>query len=70
MLWKRFKAIALFAITGFLVGIAINLMYYKAGPVLALIFPQLLEKTWLLWGLIGASVSIVGCIIYVSLPER
>ena len=70
MIWKRIKAIAIFAITGFLVGIAANLLYFQAGPALALIFPQLLEKTWLLWGLIGASVSIVGCIIYAALPER
>ena len=70
MVWKRFKAIAMFAIIGFLFGIAANLLYFHAGPALALIFPQLLEKTWLLWGLIGASISIVGCVIYAALPER
>ncbi|MEM2914481.1 MAG: hypothetical protein QXH91_03645 [Candidatus Bathyarchaeia archaeon] len=70
MMWKRLKAIGLFALAGFLLGIAANIIYYYAGPALVQIFPTLLEKTWLLWGLVGASISIVGCLVYAALPER
>ena len=62
--------IGIFAIAGFLVGIAANLMYFQAGPFLAQFFPQIMQTTWLLWGIIGAAISIVGCLVYATLPER
>jgi len=67
---RRLKIIGLFALSGFLIGAAANFIYFRAVPVLVLIFPYILETTWLLWGLVGATISIVGCILYGSLPEK
>jgi len=65
---KMLGAIALIGFIGFLLGIASNLIYFVALPVLKEIFPQIFETTWLVWGLIGAFLAIICCLIYAHLP--
>jgi len=67
---KRLKILGLFAVTGFILGAAANLVYFKALPIMIKIFPQILEVTWISWGIIGAFLSIIGCLAYASLPEK
>jgi len=67
---KRLKIISIFALSGFLLGVAANLIYVNVVPVLARLFPQIVVTTWILWGLIGAFISVAGCLLYAFLPER
>lgn len=53
---------------GFLLGIASYFIYSEALPILMKFFPQIMEVTWLMWGLIGAFLAIICCLIYAYLP--
>lgn len=67
---KRLKILGLFAVIGFLVGVAGNLLCFNVLPILIILFPQLFKVTWITWGLIGAFISVAGCIIYAYFPQR
>jgi len=67
---NRLRTVGLFALSGFFFGVAANFVYFNALPVLAQLFPQILERTWLLWGLVGAIISVAGCLLYAFLPEK
>jgi len=66
---KRIKIVGLFALCGFLLGVATNLVYFRVFPVLAQLFPQIMGTTWLLWGIIGAAISATGCLLYAYMPQ-
>lgn len=63
-------ALTLFMIglVGFVLGAAANLLYSKALPVLIEVFPQIFASEWAAWGLIGAILAIVCCLIYAYMP--
>jgi len=65
---KMLGALAFIGFIGFLLGIAANFIYFEALPVLTQVFPQILEMTWVVWGLIGAFLSMICCLIYAYLP--
>jgi hypothetical protein len=71
---KKLKAISVFALSGFLIGIAANILYFDVAPSLVPVvmhyLPQILGTTWILWGIAGAAVSIAGCLVYVAWPDR
>ena len=59
-------------ILGFLLGVVANLLYVNALPALSAALPQLLaflNGSWLLWGVIGALVSIGASLLYAFFPE-
>jgi hypothetical protein len=66
----RGKIFGLFAILGWFVGIMANVAYFWAWPFLVKIYPQIIETGWILWGFIGALISVAGCMIYASLPKK
>ena len=66
---QRKKILGSFALLGFFVGVLAYFTYNWALPMLVVVYPQILEAGWLLWGLVGALVSVTGCIIYATLPE-
>jgi len=65
---KMLGAIVIIGFTGFLLGIAANFVYFKALPILIEVFPQILEMDWIVWGLVGAFLAIICCLIYAYLP--
>nr|MDO8132982.1 hypothetical protein [Candidatus Njordarchaeum guaymaensis] len=65
---KTVGALGFIGIIGFLLGIAANFIYFEALPILTQIFPQILKINWLMWGIIGAFISIICCLIYAYLP--
>jgi len=66
---KRIKIVGLFTLCGFLLGVAANLVYFRVFPVLAQLFPQIMGTTWLLWGILGATISAAGCLLYAYMPQ-
>ena len=64
---KRFGAFAFISFVGFLLGIVANLVSSEVLPILIKVFPQIFEKTWVVWGLIGALLSVICCLIYAYL---
>lgn len=62
-------ALTLFAIglTGFILGAIANIIYSKAFPILIEVFPQIFSSGWAVWGLVGAILAIVCCLIYAYL---
>jgi hypothetical protein len=70
---RRIKIYGSFAILGWLVGAMANVAYFWAWPILVKIYPQILEifeNGWILWGFVGALISVAGCMIYASLPKK
>ncbi len=65
---KMFGALTFIAFVGFLLGIAANFVYFKALPSITAVFPLILEIDWVMWGLIGAFLSVICCLIYAYLP--
>jgi len=70
MLGRRIKVYGSFALLGFLLGVVAYLTYSQVLPFLMAIYPQIVESSWLLWGLVGALISVVGCLIYAAIPEK
>ena len=64
---KRLGAFAFISFLGFLLGIVGNLFSSEALPILINVFPQIFERTWVVWGLIGALLALMGCLIYAYL---
>ncbi|MCX8171364.1 MAG: hypothetical protein N3E47_05275 [Candidatus Bathyarchaeota archaeon] len=62
-------ALTLFAIslTGFILGVIANILYYKAFPILVELFPHIFSSSWVAWGFIGAILAVVCCLIYAYL---
>lgn len=52
---------------GFIIGAVANIIYSKALPILIEIFPQIFYSEWAAWGLVGAILAIVCCLIYAYL---
>ena len=68
---KMFGALTFIGLIGFLLGIAANFVYFKALPILMEVSPnlsQILEIDWVMWGLMGAFLSVIYCLIYAYLP--
>ena len=65
---KMLGMIVIIGFIGFLLGIAANFVYFKALPILIEVFPQILEMDWVVWGLVGAFLAIICCLIYAYLP--
>jgi len=57
-------AIGLIGFIGFLLGIAAQVTYFNILPVLISAFPQIFALPWMIWGLGGALLSVICCIIY------
>lgn len=66
---QRGRILGSFALFGFLAGVLVYFAYNWALPALVAVFPQILEAKWLLWGFVGALLSVTGCVIYATLPE-
>lgn len=54
-------------ITGFMLGAIANIVYSKAFPVLIEVFPQIFSSEWAAWGIVGAILAVVCCLIYAYL---
>lgn len=54
-------------LTGFILGAVANIIYSRALPILVEIFPQIFLSEWAAWGLVGAILAIVCCLIYAYL---
>jgi ABC-type antimicrobial peptide transport system permease subunit len=65
---KMLGAIVIIGFVGFLLGVVVNFVYFKALPILLEVFPQILEMDWIVWGLVGAFLAIICCLIYAYLP--
>jgi ABC-type antimicrobial peptide transport system permease subunit len=65
---KMLGAIVIIGFVGFLLGVVVNLVYFKALPILLEVFPQILEMDWVVWGLVGAFLAMICCLIYAYLP--
>jgi len=65
---KMFGALTFIGLIGFLLGIAARFLYFEALPILSAAFPQIFGVAWLVWGLIGAFLAVVCCLIYACLP--
>ncbi len=65
---KRLKFLGLFAIMGFLLGVTINVFYFNALPIMITLLPQIFAVPWIAWGIVGAFLSMVCCLIYAYLP--
>jgi len=65
---KAVIAIIIVGFVGFILGAVANLMYFQFIPLLMEFFPRLFSAEWLLWGLIGALLAVVCCLIYAYLP--
>ncbi len=61
---KRFAAFAFIACIGFLLGIAANVVFTEAFPILVEAFPLIAEMSWIKWGLVGTLLSLAICVIY------
>lgn len=70
MLGQRIKVYGAFALLGFFVGAIAYIAYFKAWPLLLNIYPQIAKTGWLLWGFVGALITVIGCLIYALMPER
>jgi len=64
---KRLGAFVFISFIGFILGSAANLICSEVLPILIKVFPQIFEITWVMWGLIGSLLSVVGCLIYAYL---
>lgn len=67
---RRLKALlVLFAIglLGFILGVIANIVYFKALPILAEAFPYIFTSSWVAWGVWGALMAIVCCLLYTYL---
>jgi hypothetical protein len=67
---NKLKIFAIFAVMGFILGVVIHVMYFEVLPTLLAVFPQVFNITWVVWGIVGASISVAGCIVYATLPQR
>lgn len=64
---RRLKAaLTLFAIgfIGFMLGVLANIFYLEVFPILIASFPHIFASSWVAWGLGGAILAIICCIIY------
>lgn len=71
MLNQKIKAVIALIIIGsigFILGATANLLYYCIFPLIIEFFPYLFKMEWIIWGLAGALLAIICCIIYVYLP--
>ena len=64
---KRLEILGLMAISGFLMGVIANFLYFYGLPILVTLFPQIFNVTWIIWGIMGALISAIGCLIYAYL---
>lgn len=68
---QKFKAaiaLIIVGLIGFVLGAVANLMYFQLIPLLMELFPLLFSTEWFFWGLVGALLAIVCCLIYAYLP--
>jgi len=65
---RKFGAIALIGFFGFLLGVVANFISSEVLPILANIFPRIFGATWIMWGIIGAFLAIISCLLYAYLP--
>ena len=64
--YRSKMALTLFAIglLGFILGAVANVIYYRALPILIETFPQIFASEWAAWGLVGALLAIICCLVY------
>ncbi len=65
---RMLGTLAFIGFLGFLLGVASFFVYFEGLPILMAIFPQLFQITWVMWGVIGAFLSVICCLIYAYLP--
>ncbi|MEM2703651.1 MAG: hypothetical protein QXR45_10875 [Candidatus Bathyarchaeia archaeon] len=68
---QKFKAIIALIIIGFIgfiLGALANLLYFRFIPILMELFPHLFTLEWVVWGLVGALLAIICCLVYAYLP--
>ncbi|MBS7606637.1 hypothetical protein KEJ14_02195 [Candidatus Bathyarchaeota archaeon] len=65
---KMMIATLIIGFIGFILGAVANLLYARILPLLLEMFPQIFSIGWVIWGLIGAFLAIICCLIYAYLP--
>lgn len=65
---KMMLAIIIIGFIGFILGAVANLVYAYILPAVTEIFPQIFMSEWVIWGLAGAFLAVVCCLIYACLP--
>jgi len=68
----RTKILGLFALLGFIAGVAANFAYHKVFPILLQIVPEILRAEWVLSGLAGSLLTIIMIVLwaYLSKPSK
>jgi len=64
---KMLGVLALIGFIGFLLGIAAKFVQSDVLPILSGLFPQIMSVAWVGWGVGGAILSVVGCLLYAYL---
>jgi len=65
----RIKAFGLFALLGFVAGVAVNLVYRMAFPILLKILPEILRAEWIVSGLIGSVLTMTMLVLWAHLSK-
>lgn len=64
---KALFTILIIGLIGFMFGVIANIVYFNALPILMETFPYIFASSWIAWGLGGALIAIICCIIYAYL---
>lgn len=67
---ERIKILGLFALLGFVAGVAANFAYYRVFPLLLAIFPGILLAEWVLSGIAGAFLTVLMVVLWAYLGGR
>ena len=68
----KIKILGLFALLGFIAGIAANAAYHEFFPPLPKIYPEILQAEWILSGLAGSLLTTMIVVLwaYLSKPSE
>ena len=64
---SRIKILGLFALLGFIAGIAVNAAYHEIFPILLKIYPEILQTEWILSGLAGSLLATIMVVLWANL---
>jgi len=65
----RIKILWLFALLGFIAGVAANFAYHRVFPTLLKIVPEILRAEWAMSGVAGSLLAIIMIVLWAYLCE-
>jgi hypothetical protein len=66
---KRLNVLGLFALLGFVVGIAANAAYREFFPTILMVFPEIFQIEWVLSGLAGSFLTTTMVVLWAYLSK-